>query len=108
MNTNSAKKKKFPDGYPGDQFSPTSTAPIRYACHNCTEIFPPVPHPNSPEGLALGDTIEPLECTRCKHQRCFSCERVPPHKVEPAPDPDVMRSVETKLAALRFASVNTY
>jgi len=102
-----AKKKKYPDGYPGDQHSATSTKPIKYDCHQCLKTFPPVPHPNSPEGLVLGDTIEPLACTRCGHNRCAQCQRAPPRKVEPAPDPDVWKSVEAKLAALNLSSVET-
>jgi DNA-directed RNA polymerase subunit RPC12/RpoP len=98
------KKKKYPDGYPGDQPSATSTDPIKYACHRCNKTYPPVPHPNSPEGQALGDTIEPLECTRCGHPRCAECRRAQPQKVEPQPDPEVVKSVEAKLAALRLSS----
>ena len=63
-------KKHYPDGYPGDAPSSTSTSPVKYNCHKCNKTYPPVPHPKSPEGLALGGEIEPLECTRCSHQRC--------------------------------------
>jgi hypothetical protein len=72
-----AKKKYYPDGYPGDAPSATSIAPIKYNCHKCNKTFPPVPHPRSPEGIALGDTIEPLECSRCSHERCkYSCIQI--------------------------------
>lgn len=102
-----AKRRKYPDGYPGDEHSATSTSPIKYDCHHCMKTFPPVPHPNSPEGLALGNTIEPLECTRCGHNRCPECERAPPRKVEPEPDPEVVRSVEARLAELNLSSAET-
>jgi hypothetical protein len=99
-----AKKKAYPDGYPGDEPSSTSTAPIKYSCHKCHQHYPPVPHPKSPEGLALGDTIEPLDCTRCGHSRCASCRRARPRKVkgERTPDPSLVQNLEAKLAALQL------
>ncbi len=97
----SAKKKKYPDGYPGDAYSDDITKPIKYACHRCSKVYPPVPHPDSEEGKAAADAdAAPPECVRCQHPKCEACPRAPPAKVEPAPDPDVMRSVEAKLAAL--------
>lgn len=99
-----AKKKAYPDGYPGDEPSSTSTAPIKYSCHICHLHYPPVPHPQSPEGLALGDTIEPLECARCGHSRCTSCRRARPRKVKGArtPDPSLVQNLDAKLAALQL------
>lgn len=98
-----AKKKKYPDGYPGDAYSATSTAPLKYSCHHCSKVFPAIPHPQSPAGLAAAAAAEPpppLKCVRCGHERCPECARAPIVRVEPAPDPDVLRSVEAKLAAL--------
>jgi hypothetical protein len=95
----SAKKKKFPDGYPGDAYSDDITKPIKYACHRCGKVYPPVPHPDSEEGKAAADAAPP-ECVRCQHPKCDSCPRAAPAKVDPAPDPDVMKSVQAKLAAL--------
>jgi hypothetical protein len=95
----SAKKKKFPDGYPGDVYSDDISKPVKYACHKCTKVFPPVPHPDSEEGKSAAGAAPP-ECVRCKHPKCESCPRAAPAKVEPAPDPDVLASVTAKLAAL--------
>ncbi|KAE9371698.1 hypothetical protein N431DRAFT_492017 [Stipitochalara longipes BDJ] len=94
-----AKKKKFPDGYPGDAYSDDITKPVKYSCHKCGKIFPPVPHPDSEEGKAVADAAPP-ECVRCHHPKCESCPRAAPAKVEPAPDPAVLASVKAKLAAL--------
>lgn len=107
------KRRKYPDGYPGDEPASSSTAPIRYACHLCRKSYPPVPHPDSPEGQAIGDAAF-ADCVRCGHTRCPSCRRAPPRTAplaptpspppEPAldPDPDVLRSVEAKLAAIEY------
>lgn len=97
----SAKKKKFPDGYPGDAYSDDITKPVKYACHKCGKVYPAVPHPDSEEGKAAANAPAP-ECVRCKHPKCESCTRAPPAKVEPAPDPDVLKSVQAKLAALNL------
>jgi hypothetical protein len=102
----SAKKKKYPDGYPGDAWSSDTSHPVKYSCHKCNKVFPAVPHPDSPEGIALAQSdAEPLICVRCKHPRCSECPRAPPSRVEPAPDPDVLKSVEAKLAALNVTTV---
>jgi hypothetical protein len=102
----SAKKRKFPDGYPGDAPSSDTSHPVKYSCHKCNKVFPAVPHPDSPEGIALAKSdADPLICVRCKHPRCSECPRAPPSQVEPAPDPDVLKSVEAKLAALNVTAV---
>lgn len=98
-----AKKKKYPDGYPGDVYSATSTQPLKYSCHQCTKVFPAVPHPNSPEGIAAAADPPPApKCVRCGHTKCSECPRAPIVMVEPAPDPEVLRSVEAKLAKLNI------
>lgn len=101
--TNRAKKKKYPDGYPGDAPSANTSIPIKYACHKCNKTFPPVPHPSTPEGVAFKQGQAP-ECTRCKHPLCSECPRAPPAKVEPSPDPEVLKSVQAKLAALNIST----
>ncbi|KAB8298044.1 hypothetical protein EYC80_001816 [Monilinia laxa] len=53
------KKKKYPDGYPGDQLSSTT---IKFACHICDKTFP---HLDTSDP----STSEP-ECRRCKHIKC--------------------------------------
>jgi hypothetical protein len=102
----SAKKKKYPDGYPGDAFSTNTSIPIKYSCHECSKVFPPVPHPESEEGkaLATNPNAEKQKCIRCGHERCESCRRAPPRKVDPIVDPDVLKSVEAKLSSLRVST----
>ncbi|KAG0652797.1 hypothetical protein D0Z07_0588 [Hyphodiscus hymeniophilus] len=96
-----AKKKSYPYGYPGDAYSTTSLLPLNYSCHQCTKVFPGIPHPNSPEGLAAtADPPPPPKCVRCGHEKCSECPRAPIVKVEPAPDPEILRRVEAKLAAM--------
>ncbi|CAG8954813.1 hypothetical protein HYFRA_00004739 [Hymenoscyphus fraxineus] len=92
------KKKKYPHGYPGDLPSSNPANPVRYACHHCTKAYPPVPHPDSVEE-------QPAQsCARCGHQRCGSCERAPPVRVDPTePDPEVLKRVEAKLAMLSLS-----
>jgi hypothetical protein len=100
---NRARKKKYPDGYPGDAPSSDTSKPVKYACHKCNKVFPPVPHPDTPEGKAFraGD---PVPCVRCQHPLCDDCPRAPPQKVEPTPDPEVLKSVQSKLAALNIST----
>ncbi|KAI9053170.1 hypothetical protein LZ554_003436 [Drepanopeziza brunnea f. sp. 'monogermtubi'] len=98
-----AKRSHYPDGYPGDAPSSNTSLPIKYRCHKCTKVFPAVPHPDSAEGIARKEgKIEPPECVRCKHPMCSACPRAPPVRIDPEPDPDVLRSVQAKLAALRL------
>lgn len=94
MTRHSAKKKHYPDGYPNDAPSSTSTNPIKYACHKCRKAFPAVPHPSSAE---FDPQAKPLECDRCGHERCERCPRASPVKVDIEPDPDVVRRVEERL-----------
>lgn len=93
-----AKKKKYPDGYPGDAPSSNPSAPVKYSCHKCSKIFPAVPNP------ASGEPTPALECVRCHHDLCKDCPRAVPVKVEPAPDPEVLEKVREKLAALDVSS----
>ncbi|TAQ85021.1 hypothetical protein B7494_g6653 [Chlorociboria aeruginascens] len=102
-NCHKAKKRKYPDGYPGDAPSPTSTAPLKFVCHICNNVFPPIPHPSSPEALEFPEKSEPPKCSRCEHVKCEFCPRAPPRKVEPEPDPEVVKSVESKLAAFAIS-----
>lgn len=80
-----AKKKKYPYGYPGDAFGPNSVP--HYDCHQCKTVFP--------TGAADGTA-----CETCKHAKCDKCERIKPRRVEPQPDPEVLKSVLEKMAAL--------
>ncbi|CZS97735.1 hypothetical protein WAI453_008801 [Rhynchosporium graminicola] len=99
------KKKKYPDGYPGDAFSSNTTIPVKFSCHKCLKVFPAVPHPDSEEGKARREgNVEPLACVRCNHPMCSDCPRAKPVRVEPAPDPDVLRAVQARLAALNIST----
>ncbi|THV49844.1 hypothetical protein BGAL_0176g00030 [Botrytis galanthina] len=86
---NPSKKKKYPDGYPGDQPSSTNK---KFACHKCDKTFP---HHSS-----LDPKTSMQECTSCKHVRCDMCMIAVPRKVVPEPDPEVLRRVEEKLRGL--------
>jgi hypothetical protein len=90
-----AKKKKYPDGYPGDAPSSNPSAPIKYSCHKCSKTFPAIPNP-----ATSGEPTPNLECVRCHHELCKECPRAVPVKVEPAPDPAVLEKVREKLARL--------
>ncbi|TGO34346.1 hypothetical protein BHYA_0201g00090 [Botrytis hyacinthi] len=70
---NPSKKKKYPDGYPGDQPSSTNK---KFACHKCDKTFPQ--HSSSDPKTSM------QECTR----------------LVPEPDPEVLRRVEEKLRGL--------
>ena len=106
IDTNSRpKQKKFPDGYPGDAFDSSdnesvSSAPrvytkprrlARYMCHNCKAIF------------VHGDP----KCPKCGHEKCLDCARVPPRKVKPQPDAEVVRKVEERLKAMGMGPSET-
>jgi len=95
------KKKKYPDGYPGDapgsgdELDPADPLAsnrayrkpkrkVRYSCHKCQTKFKPTE----------------LTCEKCRHEKCNDCPRVAPRKVEPEPDPEVVRRVQEKLRAL--------
>jgi hypothetical protein len=58
-------------------------------------VFPAVPNPANPGAAAVEQ-----DCVRCQHHRCAECPRAPIVRVEPAPDPDVLKSVQAKLATL--------
>ncbi|EPE34942.1 hypothetical protein GLAREA_10637 [Glarea lozoyensis ATCC 20868] len=88
-----AKKKQYPDGYPGDAPSKDTSIPVKYCCHKCNKVYAPVPHP------ASGEEVK-QDCVRCGHERCPTCPIAPRLKVEPEPDPEIVKKVEAKLAAL--------
>ncbi|TLS29817.1 hypothetical protein PpBr36_01267 [Pyricularia pennisetigena] len=81
------KKDKYPYGYPGDVFGPNSTP--YYECHCCQTRFPPSPQTG-------------VECSKCSHKKCDDCPRLKPQKVEPEPDPAIVRSITAKLESVRF------
>ncbi|KAI9842495.1 MAG: hypothetical protein M1837_007089 [Sclerophora amabilis] len=89
-----SKLYKYPTGYPGDAEAPQTLSTgkqrtyrkprmtVKWYCHSCDAVF--ISHTKT--------------CEQCNHERCEECRRVPPKKIKPPPDPEVMRSVEAKLA----------
>lgn len=84
--TTRPKKDKYPFGYPGDAFGPYSIP--RYECERCETLFP--------EGVADGSA-----CFKCGVEKSGSSPRALPRKIEPEPDPDVLRAIRAKLDILR-------
>jgi len=64
-----AKKKNYPDGYPGDAPSSDMSKPVKFNCHKCNKTYPPV----------LPDDQQMAECERCNHQRCMLTPIHPSH-----------------------------
>ncbi|RDW80811.1 hypothetical protein BP5796_05509 [Coleophoma crateriformis] len=87
-----AKKAKYPDGYPGDEPSPSSIRPKKFMCEACNHKFE-VPHDTN--------TDQPPPCTSCGETKTA---RVKPKKVAPAPDPEILKRVEEKLAAMKVST----
>ncbi|CAK7211717.1 hypothetical protein SBRCBS47491_001210 [Sporothrix bragantina] len=83
-----AKKDKYPYGYPGDEFGARSIP--RYKCHQCKTKYP-------------AETAEGTECTKCAHPRCADCPRVKPHRVEPEPDPEILKTIEARMSKLKMS-----
>lgn len=82
-----AAKKYYPFGYPGDVWGPNTT-PV-HRCHECKTLFTP--------GVADG-----TECLTCAHPKCAECPRPKPRKVEPEPDPELLKSIEARLIQLKL------
>lgn len=87
-----AKKNKYPDGYPGDEPSANPTRPKKFICGDCKNMFEVSPQTN---------TDTPPDCSHCQSSKT---SRAKPKKVIPAPDPEVLKSVQAKLAALAVSS----
>ncbi|EKJ78889.1 hypothetical protein FPSE_00931 [Fusarium pseudograminearum CS3096] len=80
------KKDKYPYGYPGDEFGPNSIP--HYQCKECKTIFP--------TGAENG-----IPCTKCGSEKTDESPRVKPRKVEPEPDPEVLKSLQARLESLK-------
>ncbi len=80
------KKDKYPYGYPGDEFGANSIP--RYRCHMCKTKYPA----EAPDGA---------ECTNCAHPKCADCPRLKPQRVEPEPDPEILKIIEIRLSKLK-------
>ncbi|TDZ47720.1 hypothetical protein CTRI78_v008416 [Colletotrichum trifolii] len=81
------KKDKYPFGYPGDEFGPNAVP--HHECHKCKAIYP-------------GGTADGTECKKCQHQKCADCSRLKPRKVEPEPDPEILKSIQAKIESLKL------
>lgn len=77
------KKDKYPYGYPGDG---PGMKIAHYECPECKNIFSTAP------------MAEPV-CTKCSHPKC---ERLKPRKVEPEPDPEVLKSLHLRLESMKL------
>jgi len=84
-----AKKDKYPFGYPGDEFGPYSIP--HYECTKCKSIYP--------TGAEDG-----VECKKCGNPKSDDSPRAKPRKVEPEPDPEIMKKINEKLEALRVSA----
>ncbi|KAK0388576.1 hypothetical protein NLU13_4819 [Sarocladium strictum] len=80
------KKDKYPFGYPGDEFGPSSIP--HYECEKCKSLYPT----NAAHGT---------ECKSCGNPKSDASPRAKPRKVEPEPDPEVLKQIQAKLAALK-------
>lgn len=83
-----SKKDKYPFGYPGDEFGKNSV-PV-YACSKCKKRYPP-------------DAENGTACERCGTEKTPDTQRLKPQRIEPEPDPDILKSIEAKLQALKVS-----
>ncbi|CAG8060599.1 unnamed protein product [Penicillium nalgiovense] len=88
-----AKLDKYPDGYPGDADPPKPRSErtwkkprqrVHYVCHVCETWF-------------QGDAET---CSNCGQVKCEKTKRIPPKKIKRETDPEVLKSIEEKLAAM--------
>ncbi|KAK7432653.1 hypothetical protein QQZ08_000862 [Neonectria magnoliae] len=82
------KKDKYPFGYPGDEFGPSSIP--HYQCKSCKIIFP--------TGAENG-----TKCKKCDLEKTDESPRVLPRKVEPEPDPELLKKLHARLENLKIA-----
>jgi hypothetical protein len=81
-----AKKKKYPYGYPGDEFGPDAVP--YFECEKCKTVFP-------------ADAADGTPCESCGTAKSDKCERIRPRRVDPEPDNEALKAVQEKLAALK-------
>ncbi|KAK1977396.1 hypothetical protein LZ30DRAFT_692172 [Colletotrichum cereale] len=81
------KKDKYPFGYPGDEFGPNAVP--HHECHKCKTIYP-------------GGAADGTACKKCEHEKCGDCSRLKPRKVEPEPDPEILKSIQAKIESLKL------
>ncbi|PHH86241.1 hypothetical protein CDD83_10534 [Cordyceps sp. RAO-2017] len=80
------KKDKYPFGYPGDAFGPSSVP--RYECERCETLYP--------SGAERGTA-----CKKCGHEKTDASPRALPRRVEPEPDPEILKMIQAKLDRLK-------
>lgn len=78
-----AKKDKYPYGYPGD--APGKRVGY-YTCSECKHIFSSPPSDDA-------------ACPSCSRPKC---QRLTPRKVEPEPDPEVVKSLQARLEGMKL------
>lgn len=81
----SSKKDKYPLGYPGDAFGPSSVP--HYDCLGCGSLYPTGAEDGTP-------------CRKCGREKTDQSPRALPRKIEPEPDPEVVRALEEKMKTL--------
>ncbi|KAF4123778.1 hypothetical protein GMORB2_5494 [Geosmithia morbida] len=86
---NPSKKDKYPLGYPGDEFGPSSIP--HYECVSCKTIYPTGSEHGTP-------------CKKCGVEKSDESPRAKPRKVDPEPDPEVVRSLAEKLEAISVSA----
>lgn len=79
------KTEKYPLGYPGDEYGPNAVP--QASCYNCHSLFPP-------------KAADGTECSKCSRPKDAKCTRAKPRKVQPGPDPEVVKSLEAKFGNL--------
>ncbi|KAI9667613.1 MAG: hypothetical protein M1821_000429 [Bathelium mastoideum] len=90
------KAKRWPDAYARDASGEEENQPpqpdrvyrkpkarVKWFCEKCGDGF-----------------LAKSKICKCGHERCDTCKRMPPKKVRPSVDPDVLKAVEAKLAEL--------
>ncbi|RMJ14991.1 hypothetical protein BHE90_006184 [Fusarium euwallaceae] len=82
------KKDKYPYGYPGDEFGPSSVP--HYECKDCKTVYP--------TGAENG-----TKCKKCGLEKTDNSPRVLPRKVEPEPDPELLKKLQERLENLKVA-----
>ncbi|UNI21953.1 hypothetical protein JDV02_007891 [Purpureocillium takamizusanense] len=82
------KKDKYPFGYPGDAFGPNSIP--RYECQRCETLFPE-------------DVYNGVKCAKCGTPMSGESPRALPRKIEPEPDPGVLKMLQARLDSLKVS-----
>ncbi|KFA72481.1 hypothetical protein S40288_06636 [Stachybotrys chartarum IBT 40288] len=82
------KKDKYPLGYPGDEFGPSSIP--HYECQDCKTLY-------------ARDAEHGTACKKCGKPKSDDSPRARPRKVEPEPDPEILMKIQARLENLKIA-----